>query len=272
MVRILVHSVNPSIIWARLNRNRDPLTPDPHFRRDLEELLRPPQRPAGPPHQNIASGIQTQPAQQSTQPAQQSIQPAQQSIQPVQQSTQPTQQSTQPTQQSTQPTQQSTNIAQGNNINWVNCHLLPAGAQQGCPRVYWLDSVNRRTLYNHISIPDIAVTALYWGHVDALHKFLDMTRPRVYFAFHSWVGNPQLSFRDWQFCIKREGIEVTVGFLRKDTVHDWIVGCVYVFFGAKTAWEPKGSVDKDVPMEQSIAIVKEVLGPVPAYMCFVFEP
>ena len=63
-----------------------------------------------------------------------------------------------------------------------------------------------------------------------------------------------------------------VGFLRKDTVDDWIVGCVYVFFGAKNAWEPKGSVEKDVPMEQSIARVKEILGPVPAYMCFVFEP
>ena len=124
--------------------------------------------------------------------------------------------------------------------------------------------------------------------MDALEKFLDMTRRRVDFFFHSWVGNPQLSFQDWQFCIKREGIEVTVcglacilivtdeilqvGFLRKDTVDDWIVGCVYVFFGAKNAWEPKGSVDKDVPMEQSIARVKEILGPVPAYMCFVFEP
>ena len=65
---------------------------------------------------------------------------------------------------------------------------------------------------------------------------------------------------------------VQVGFLRKDTVDDWIVGCVYVFFGAKNAWEPKGSVDRILPMEHSIAIVKEVLGPMPAYMCFVSEP
>ena len=63
-----------------------------------------------------------------------------------------------------------------------------------------------------------------------------------------------------------------VGFLRKDTVDDWIVGCVYVFFGVKNAWVPKGSVDRDLPMEHSIAIVKEVLGPMPAYMCFVVEP
>ena len=189
MVRILLHSVNPSIIWARINRKRDPLTPDPHFRGDLEGLLRPPRRPADPPHQYTANDIHTQ---------------------PVQQSTQSTHQSTQPTQQITQPTQQRTNIPQSANIKWVNCHLLPAGAQQRCPRVYWLHSVNRCTLHNLITIPDIAVAALYWGHVDALEKLLDMTRHRVDCFFHSWVGNPLLSFQDLQFCIKREGIEVTV--------------------------------------------------------------
>ena len=182
MVRTLLHSVNPFILWSRLIRNRDPLTPDSHFRRDLEELLRPPQRPADPPQQYIANNIHTQPVQQSIQPVQQSTQPA----------------------------QRSRNIPQGAHIKWVKCHLLPAGAQQGCPRVYWLHSVNERTLDNHISMPDIAVTALYWGHVDALEKLLDMTRPRVDCFFYNWDGTSQVWSRDWQFCIKREGTEVTV--------------------------------------------------------------
>lgn len=64
-----------------------------------------------------------------------------------------------------------------------------------------------------------------------------------------------------------------VGFLRKDTVDDWVVGCVYTMCsGATNAWAWKGSVNRDVSVEQSIAIVKAFLGPVPAYMCFIFEP
>lgn len=124
---------------------------------------------------------------------------------------------------------------------------------------------------------------------DALHRYLDLTRPHVYFVFYNRVGESQLWAENSQFCIEQEGIDVTlcsllcvltvtdevlqVAFLRKDTVDDWMVGCVYTMCsGAKNAWEPKGSVNRDAPMEQSIAIVKAFLGPVTAYMCFTFEP
>ena len=110
----------------------------------------------------------------------------------------------------TQPAQQSENVARGDNIKWVNCQLLSAGGQQGCPRVYKLESVKWLTL-SQISVPDIAVTAPFWSHVDdALHRLLDLTRPHVYFVFHDWVGESQLWAENSQFCIEREGIDVTL--------------------------------------------------------------
>ena len=77
--------------------------------------------------------------------------------------------------------------------------------------------------------------------MDALGTFLDLKRPHVYFLFYNWVGESQLWLENFQVCIKQEGVEVTVcalpsvltvtdevlqvGFLRKDTVDDWVVGC-----------------------------------------------
>ena len=84
----------------------------------------------------------------------------------------------------TQPAQQSEDVVRGDIIKWVNCQLLSAGGQQGCPRVYKLESVKCLTL-SQISVPD---TALFWSHVTALHRFLDLTRPHVYFVFYNWVG------------------------------------------------------------------------------------
>ena len=83
--------------------------------------------------------------------------------------------------------------------------------------------------------------------------------------------------------MQREGIEVTVcglpcilivtdevfhvGFLEKDTVDDWMVGGVYkMCYGAGDAWVRKGSTNKGVPMELSIATIEEVLGPVPVHV------
>ena len=101
-----------------------------------------------------------------------------------------------------------------------------------------------------ISVPDIAVTALFWSNVDALHSFLDLKRPHAYFLFYNWVGESQLWLENSQFGIKRGGIKVTacglpsiltvtdevlqVGFLRKDTVDDWVVGCVYTMCSGAT--------------------------------------
>ena len=236
----------PYVNWARVRQNQEETTPDPHFHHDLPTLTQPPQNSVHPPCQYTADSISTQPAQQSE------------------------------------------GVARGDNIKWVNCPLLSTGAHKGCPRVYKLERVNWLT-FSRISVPDIAVTALFWSHVDALGTFLDLKRPHVYFVFYNWVGETQIWAENSQFCIKREGIDVTVcgllcvltvidevlqvGFLRKDTVDDWMVGCVYTMCsGVRNAWVRKGSVNKDVPMENSIAIIKELLGPVPAYMCFIFEP
>ena len=240
------HALPPSTHWARVKQNQNETTPDHYSHHDLPALTHPPQSTADPPYHYASNSIQNQAPQQRKV------------------------------------------VAGVDNIKWINCHLLSAGEREGCPRVYKLESVNWRTL-SQISVPDIAVTALFWGHVDALGTFLDLERPRVYFVFYNWVGASQLWAANSRFCITREGNEVTVcgllclltvtdvvlqvGFLREDTVDDWVVGCVYsMCSGAKNAWTPKGSVNRDAPMEQSIASVKMFLGAVPAYMCFVFEP
>lgn len=64
-----------------------------------------------------------------------------------------------------------------------------------------------------------------------------------------------------------------VGFLKKDTVDDWAVGCVYkMSSGARNAWVRWRSANADASMEQSIGLVKALLCGMPAYMCFVVEP
>ena len=119
--------------------------------------------------------------------------------------------------------------------------------------------------------------------------FPDLKRSHLYFLFYNWIGEFQLGLENFQVCIKRAGIEVTacglpdalavtdhvlqVGFLRKGAVDDWVVGCVYTMCsGANNALVRKRSVNRDVSAKQSIAIVNAILDPVPAYMCFIFEP
>ncbi len=242
-----IYEAFPSFInWAKVTQKQKETTPDPYFHRDLPAVTNPSITSTGPPCQYTANCIRNK------------------------------------------PTQQSKHVADDHDVKWINCHLLSAGAQKGCPRVYKLESVNWFTL-SQISVPDIAVTALFWSHVDALSTFLNLTRPLVYFLFYNWVGESRLWAENSHFCIKREGVEVTVcglscvlsvtdkvlqvGFLKRDTVDNWVVGCVYTMCsGAKNAWAQKGSVNRDVPMEQSIETVKTFLGLVPAYMCFILEP
>ena len=177
-------------------------------------------------------------------------------------------------------------VTRENDIIWVKCYLLSVRAKKGCPRVYKLESIPS---LDRIGVPDMVVTALFWSHLDALSTFLDMKLPLVYFLFHNWVGESGRWFKNSRFCIKRERIEVTVcgllcvmteinevlqvGFLKENTVEEWGVGCVYTLrSGGKRAWERKGSVHSEVSMEQSITIVKQLLGVVPAYMCSISKP
>ena len=182
-------------------------------------------------------------------------------------------------------------ISRGDEIRWVNCHLLSVGAKKGCPRVYMLmNKLRGYTPLDRIGVPDLVVTALYWSHMDALSTFLDMKRPLVYFLFHNWVGESGRWAENSRFCIKREGIEVTVnvvchayltetdqllqvGFLKGDTLDEWVVGCVYTLRSrGKRAWLRKGSVNSDMSIEESITTLKASLGAAPAYMCSIFEP
>ena len=48
--------------------------------------------------------------------------------------------------------------------------------------------------------------------------------------------------------------------------------CDTMCSGAKNVWARKGSVNRGLSMEQSIATVKAFLGSASAYMCFVLEP
>ena len=179
----------------------------------------------------------------------------------------------------------SKDISSGDDIRWVNCQLS-TGGKNGCPRVYKLESVSS---LSRISVLDILVTALFWSHVDALRTFLDLTRPKVSFLFHNWVGESGLWAENFRFCIKREGVEVTVcglpcvltvtdegfqvGFVKENAVDDWVVGCVYTMGSrARKAWVRKGPVNGDISMEQSITNVKALLGVAPAYMCSISEP
>ena len=231
---IKCYSSPPYIHCHRVKQTRQQTTPDPHF----AALAQRSQSSADISHQYTSNSIPTQPAQQNE------------------------------------------HVANGNNIKWVNCQLLPPSARKGYLRVYKLESVKWFT-FMQIRAPNTAVTLLYWGRVDALHTFLDLTRPCVYLHFYNWVGESVLWSETSQFCIKREGIAMTVcglpcilivtdevlqvGFLGKDTVDDWMVGGVYkVCSGAKNAWVRKGSVNKGVPMEESIATVRGFVGPVPA--------
>lgn len=102
-------------------------------------------------------------------------------------------------------------ISRGDEFRWVNCRLLSIGAKKGCPRVYMLmNNLRGYTPLERIGVPDLVVTALHWGHLDGLSTFLDMKRPLVYFLFHNWVGSSGRWAENSRFCIKREGIEVTV--------------------------------------------------------------
>ena len=176
-------------------------------------------------------------------------------------------------------------VSRGDDIKWVNCHLLSVGAKEGCPRVYQLYSV---TSLDRIGLPDIVVTALFWSHGNALSTFLDLNRPHVFFIFHNGVERSGLWAENSRFCIERRGILMTVrglpcvstvtdkvsqvGFLREKSMDDWVVGCVYTMRSeGKGAWTRQGSVNSDVSMEESIMTVKETLGVVPNYTCSISE-
>ena len=177
-------------------------------------------------------------------------------------------------------------VTRDNEIGWVNCQPLSVRAKKGYPRVYKLNSIPS---LDRVGVPDIVVTALFWSHLEALSTFLDMKVPLVYFLFHNWFGESGRWAENSRFCIKRERNEVTVcgfpcvftetkqvlqvGFLKEDTVDEWVVGCVYTLrSGGRRAWLRKGSVNNGVSVEQSITTMKTLLGTVHAYMCSISKP
>ena len=176
-------------------------------------------------------------------------------------------------------------VSRGEDIQWVNCHLLSVGAREGCPRVYQLYSV---TSLDRIGLPDIVVTALFWSHGNALRTFLDLYRPHVFFIFHNGADRSGLWAENSRFCIERRGILMTVrglpyvltvtdqasqvGFLKEKSMDDWVVGCVYTMRSeGMGAWTREGPVNSDVSMEESVEIVKATLGVVTNYTCSISQ-
>lgn len=85
-----------------------------------------------------------------------------------------------------------------------DCPKLPVGAPVGHPHLIDPRCVSEDFPQEDITVADIVVTILFKYRPEALHAFLDLSRPHVHFISGLWNSSVH------NFCIKRDGRTVTV--------------------------------------------------------------